>query len=393
MISRLIETISNIRYRIEFKWNEAYLPPETPELECALQLVESIRVFLNPYHDSDKELVVQGKLMSPLDKFINCRQNMSNQFWNDTIPHQERSLKFYRHDLLIYLGISYYAIQTLKLCSPHMGSERLPSLQSFWPQVRLELIQQLKPDVQPLPGWLNEIAVEQLLIPYCEMLNRLSDEVNHPAMKHPMLPTLTLFLDICRRYPPKTLEAEHKRIEVFGKLVDGMVVARKKECSRQAGRQIIKLLMQSGVADEDFQLVAVGDYVRSLADSPLPALLHQEVDYWRQQMKLGLKEHRLCLLFLLNHLNEPKTGPEIPGDEGLHFVDKIQWKGGGEEFVKVFLGLIRKGLIIYKGNSDLAPIVQLLFKFIAVEKSRGMGYLTESSWHSYFKKQSADAYL
>jgi hypothetical protein len=388
----LIETISNIRYRIEYQWREEYLPAETPKIESALHLVESLKVFLNPYHDSDKELVVQGKLMSPLDKFINCSQIISHQLWHNTIPEHERSLKFYHHDLVVYLGVSYYAIQTLKLCSPQMGGERLPSLQSFWPQVTPEQIQMLKPLVQPLPGWMNEIGVEQLLIPYCEMLNRLSERVHHPAMKHPMLPTLILFLNVCRRYPPKTFEAEKKRIEVFGNFIDCLDQVHQKECSRQSERQIIKLLLQSGVEEEEFQHVAVANYVISLYDSPVPGQLHQEENYWRQQMKLGLKEYRLCFLLLKHHLKERKNDTGSSHEEGMHFVDKIQWKGGGEEFVKVFLGLIRKGLIIYKGNSDLAPIVQQLFKFIAVEKSRGMGYLTESSCLSYFKKQSAEVY-
>lgn len=79
---------------------------------------------------------------------------------------------------------------------------------------------------------------------------------------------------------------------------------------------------------------------------------------------------------------------EIKGDD-----DKIRWAGTPKQFVQTFQPLIINGTLKYKGNSDVEPIVRILYNTFRIDKAKGGGEISVGTLSTYFKKEkNGDTY-
>jgi hypothetical protein len=390
MLSNLIEIMAGIDFRRSLKWNQESLLGEMPDISTVLAILEEMHRLVCHYQSA-----FSGSKINPVTKGIDIpglvqfRFSLGTTPWPDYNEVDERQLQFYLNDTLFYMGISYCCVKAVSFHNHLWHNSAIPSFYSLLPRMSTLSQKRIVDQVSAIvPAWLQRNVYCSQKDFYHQKLTAIQQKINLVKDLYPFGYLLETYLALCREHYPVTQNDEKQQQSINVRLLQLLSSGSDGECNVLIVRQMVMCLLKRDFENSDFAMQLSQCYVNWLKNSEDRCNLSDEFSFWElhcncvaENVRNNYKYMRVLLKIMIEH-----EGGGLPVNE------KIIWTSGGETFVRHFLEFIQKGAIMYKGHSDITPIVTQLNKFIAVEKGKGAGFLTFSSLMSYFKKVNAEVY-
>ncbi len=387
MCTTLIDQMFCVQHRLKHRWQATEIPHEIPTAHHAIALIEMYRDLINrdlfvesAHPSSNGSLSYKG-----LSVMMNVLQVLKHGHWHHLESDNVSSQLCYMHDLLLYLGVSYYTAQRIHCLVPDGDHTKLPSLCRIMPQFPPSF------DIEPMvlwlgerPGWLSDILSQDFRCPLFAQLGHLKQVSEMSPLVHPLISLVVSYANLCKKYPPHYHEDEKHLQLINDHLLSALDFEESLTQPHDLGHQLLKLFLQSGVKEDEFPHLVMTTYVDFILRECKEELLINEKNYWAQQKALWA-DSPSKIAFVEYHIDHALS-KQLATTDHLSPSDKIIWKTGGMAFASMIVDLIANDTIEFKGNRDLAPITERLYSFFAIQLKNGGGFITKDSLHTYIKK-------
>lgn len=377
----------SVQYRLKHRWQANTIPQEIPTAHHALELIDKYRHLINRdlFFESDYSTSNGKHYPGVLPAMMNVLLAIQPAHWYGLESDNASSRLCYMHDLLLYLGVSYYTAQRIHCLVSDGDHTKLPSLCRIMPEFPPSF------DIEPMvlwlgdrPGWLSDILSQDFRCPLFAQLGHLKQVSEMTPLVHPLISLVASYANLCKKYPPHYHEDEKHLQLINDHLLSALDFEESLTQPHDLGHQLLKLLLQSGVKEDEFPHLVMTTYVDFILRECKEELLINEKNYWAQQKALWADSHSK-IAFVEYHIEHALT-TQLATTAHLSPSDKIIWKSGGMAFASMIVDLIANDTIEFKGNRDLAPITERLYSSFAIQLKNGGGFITKDSLHTYIKK-------
>jgi len=387
MIHQLAELMMQVQSRYARVWAGGCLPLQLPAVGNVNHLFDAVERAV-------RERVTVG-LGNPADEQIKrvwfCQLYAMQRCccihqWPEPLSAKEMIRAWWLHDLLVYsrwLLLLHHANHYTEGWFDDAGRPSLSCLTLRCCGEDVSIRCQLPRELAQHVDALCELAY---INPYEMVVCRLAEAARSTGLPAATAALIVVVADSLLYFAPESLHQERQLTHFLSALHRQLM----RRCCDGAALQPMQWLtmvlrcqgMPAEVLDEALQA-----YLAGWTTDVDHCLLAQEMDEWEAMDVSRLPDgaagmiqtvlHRLGKLCRMPH--EPELPPEL----------RIQWGGTVKEFVSLFHPLIVKKRLLLKGNNDLLPLVGVLGKIFAIDKSRGEGLLAVESLISYFKRANA----
>jgi hypothetical protein len=380
MISTVFEIFSAIELRRFNRWENLTGPaPTTQQTNEALTLLTAFQNLDVSYN--------RRLWLDYLERLVKCHQELSIECW----PRQRADvpklqMDWYLSDLFFYCGLSHSLMQSYRILVLNEWQERLPPMSSFVPNLEDDgLLDFLLSHTGNQHAWLGQLKEVHEMIPFRREMRSMVQVAQQYREAHPLVELLLWFPDERIDLRLRTMADERRQTSHFNQVCSFLMNKMPMLSDDEKGRSLVRCMLDNDLHDDVYILKVISVYKQSVIEKSGAAMWQKELDYWKHSnSRVG---HLIqCHVAMLQSIDKCW----VHMDDAEAYPDKLRWLGSGEELARIFVELTKKGQIRCKGNGDITPVALKLFKMFEIDKVKGGGTLTQSSFVSYCKRISAD---
>lgn len=398
MLATIHAITDQILMRRSIKWRGIHAEDDS--------FIDCQKLYLNwekfIYQNQDK--LVSGKKKAALIQ--QCISNLSSvkNKLNQTpwsIPHHlnPKEYKIFINDLDFYLMTCGILIKSCDVFKGFIANHDLPAQTSMLPQFSSNpkrVNQALS--ILPESKWRNMIFI-------CRHHNKyLSELVEFEKHLDKAAPQTGLYILLHKIYTIWQTPFANQFEEDYKKSIIQNINMRLKGFSsfpeilniqhRRLVRAIFARIIMYGEVTVGKMIPIYMELIQQLL-AEYPIYIHSEILFFKKQEKhLNTLDSTKLRLNRMAHfhfdetialLNEFKmTYPSFSTHQTF-----IIWTHNPKAFVMMIHNAINDGYVSLRGNNDIKPIIEFLYKFVKVKKQNNSGVLSKSSLLTYFKKANS----